>query len=304
MKISYVWSNTFSTMVAVAGFLILRGIALAEEQAEHTAELFSRPVLIGASVSAGFTKSELFGGKMTAAYQLKHYLDAAILIEHEPTEAFGGALFFMSPEKTGGTCVEKALAKNPTIVIAIDFLFWFCYGEGMTPEQRVALFEKGLTLLEKIDTPMVVVGDLPYADAAVDKMLSKGQLPPQVIVDQCNRRLREWSTTRKNVAVLDLSDFMAAAIANRSLKVRDHVWAAGSSRALLQDDLLHPTHHGCVALTALAVDAVLKSSPAVSPDCACWDLQKVYSVGVASAQSEFAAKASPSKQPGANAKSE
>jgi hypothetical protein len=290
MKISHLW---FSTLVA--GFLILRGLALAEEQAEHTAGLFSRPVLIGASVSAGFTKSELFGGKKTAAYQLKHYLDAAILSDHEPTEAFGGALFFMSPEKTGGTCVEKALAKNPTLVVAIDFLFWCCYGEGMTPEQRVAMFEKRLTLLEKLDAPMVV-GDLPYAAAAVDRMLSKEQLPPREIVDQCNKRLREWSTARKNVAVLDLSGFMAAAVANRSLKVRDHVWAEGSSRALLQGDLLHPSHHGCVALAALVLEAVLKSSPAVSPDCACWDLQKVYTVALASAQSEFAAQPKQPKQ--------
>ena len=293
MKNSHLWFSRFSTLVA--GFLILRGIASAEEQAEIAAELLSRPILIGASVSAGFTKSELFGGKKTTAYQLKHYLDAAILSDHEPTEAFGGALFFMSPEKTGGICVEKALAKNPTLVVAIDFLFWFCYGEGMTPEQRVAMFDKGLTLLEKMDAPMVV-GDLPYTEAAVDKMLSKEQLPPREIVDQCNKRLREWSTARKNVAVLDLSGFMAAAVANRSLKVRDHTWAEGSSRALLQDDLLHPSHHGCVALTALVLDAALKTSPTVSPDCACWDLQKVYAVALASARSELAAKSAPPTQ--------
>ncbi|MEZ5324104.1 MAG: hypothetical protein R3F19_03470 [Verrucomicrobiales bacterium] len=280
-------------MAGILPWMILLSPAVAGK-----GELFSRPVLIGASVSAGFTESELFGGEKTAGYQLKHYFDAAILSEHAPTETFGGAFFFMSPEKTGATCIEKALAAKPSLVVAIDFLFWFCYGEGMTPEQRLTKFEEGLKLLEKIDAPMVV-GDIPYASAAVDKMLSKEQLPPKEIVEQCNKRIREWGGNREAVAVVSLSDFMEAAVANQALNVREHIWAEGSTRALLQGDLLHPSHHGCVGLTAFVLDAALTCSPAVQSDCVCWDLQKIYTEGLASARAAFASKAAPKNEPAA-----
>jgi hypothetical protein len=35
-------------------------------------------------------------------------------------------------------------------VIALDALFWFCYGEGLTEAQRIARFEEGINLLAPI----------------------------------------------------------------------------------------------------------------------------------------------------------
>lgn len=250
--------------------------------AQESSVLLRRPVLIGASVSGGFTQSEILGGPKTPGYRLKHYMDAAILGQHESTEAFGGPYFFMNPEKNGTACVEKALATKPSLIVAIDFLFWFCYGEGLTDEKRLEMFEKGLALLEKFEVPMVV-GDLPNAEAAVDKMLSRSQMPAVETIDKCNVRLREWAKDRKQVSVLPLSNFMATTVANQPLKVRDHQWPAGSTRALLQGDLLHPSHHGCVGLTVFALDAALGLDAAVPSDTICWDLQKIYKDALAAA---------------------
>ncbi|MGK0185544.1 MAG: hypothetical protein ACI9R3_001322 [Verrucomicrobiales bacterium] len=270
--------NRFACAILAFGWLV---VSAGDVVGQELSLFFRRPVLIGASVSGGFTQSEMLGGPKTAGYRLKHYVDAAILGEHDSAEAFGGAYFFMNPEKNGTTCVEKALTHQPSLVIAVDFLFWFCYGDGLTDAQRLEMFEKGLLLLEKFEVPMVV-GNLPNAEAAVDKMLSKSQMPTLEVIDKCNARLLEWAKNRKAVAVLPLSDFMAATVANKPLQVRDHHWPGGSSRALLQPDFLHPSHHGCVGLTMFVLDAAVRLDPGISSEI-CWDLQKVYTDGLAAA---------------------
>ena len=237
--------------------------------------LLNKVVLVGASVSAGFTQSELFGGPETAGYRLKHYFDAAILDEHQPTEAFGSTFFFMNPEKSATELITKAQAAEPSLLVAVDFLFWFCYGEGLTAEQRLEMFEKGLKMLEKVDGPLVV-GDIPYAASAVDRILSKGQLPPKEIVDFCNARLKAWASRRDQTAIVPLSSFLEAAMADKPLAVQSQQWAEGTTRALLQDDHLHPSHHGCVGLTFFVLDAAIKANTSVSPECICWDLKKVH----------------------------
>jgi len=65
--------------------------------------------------------------------------------------------------------VRRALEAEPTAVLAVDFLFWFAYGEK--PESRRAEdLEGALKLLEKFDVP-VVVGTLPNMKESVGKML-------------------------------------------------------------------------------------------------------------------------------------
>src|SRR5262245_933464 len=109
---------------------------------------WSRTVMIGASAPAGFIESEPFGGPTTSRLRLDPYLDAALVGAHEPVRNFASAMFFMQPEQQGQSQSERALQSNPSFLVALDFLFWFCYGDGSTDKERLARFEQGLKLLE------------------------------------------------------------------------------------------------------------------------------------------------------------
>src|SRR5712691_4205822 len=91
---------------------------------------WGRIVMVGASAAAGFTESEPLGGPKTEQYRLSRYLDAALLVAHEPVQNLANAMFFIQPEAAGRYQIDQALKARPTLVVAIDFLFWYCYGEG------------------------------------------------------------------------------------------------------------------------------------------------------------------------------
>src|SRR3989442_23267 len=121
---------------------------------------WGRIVMVGASASAGFTESEPLGGPKTLRYRLSGYLDAALLVAHEPVQNLANAMFFIQPEAAGRYQIDQAIKASPTLVVGIDFLFWFCYGEGPTDKDRLQRFEKGLKLLETVLCPLVL-GDIP-----------------------------------------------------------------------------------------------------------------------------------------------
>src|SRR5450756_1706416 len=118
-----------------------------------------RVVVIGASASGGFVLSEPFGGTNTTNCKLHYYLDAAIATPHAPVKNFGSAMFFLSPDAMAVQEVEAATNMHPTLVVAVDFLFWFCYGDQDSDAARARHFEYGLKLLEQIPCP-VIVGDI------------------------------------------------------------------------------------------------------------------------------------------------
>ena len=247
--------------------------------------------MVGASVSAGFTESELFGGPRTPQYRLSRYVDAALLMPHEPVQNVGNAMFFMAPEEAGRRQIEQAIKTGPTMVVGIDFLFWFCYGNVPTNEDRLQRFEKGLKLLENIQCPLVL-GDIPDASGAANGILSEDEIPSALVMSAANRRLKEWAATHPRVVVLDLSGFMRATMANQPLTIHGHTWPEGESRALLQDDKLHPSHSGCAALALAILDAGLSKQPGFSADKVCWNPEEVLRLGLSQRATN-----NPAKQP-------
>src|SRR5206468_5186511 len=101
---------------------------------------WERIVMVGASASAGFTASEPLGGPTTPLYRLSRYLDAALLVPHEPVRNLANAMFFIKSEDAGRNQIEEALQQQPSLVIGLDFLFWFCYGDGPTDDERLKRF--------------------------------------------------------------------------------------------------------------------------------------------------------------------
>lgn len=280
MHLIYRARKTFTFAVAISiQLLAINWRPCATAETATTKSPWQRIVIVGASVSAGFTESELFGGPKTAQYRLNHYVDAALSVPHEPVQNLASTMFFMQPEQLGRQQVEKAIKAKPTLVLGVDFLFWFCYGEADSESERVQIFETGLKLLEAFQCPLLL-GDIPDASHAVTTgMLTAEQLPSIKTMSAANRRLKEWAATRKQVVVLGVSDFMRNAMANQALTVHGQTWRSGKTRAFLQSDSLHTSARGCAALTLVIFDALPPTRTARGASNVRWDIDEVFRRG-------------------------
>ncbi len=266
-----------ATVFAITALILFVAIATAETPAMNSP--FNRIAMIGASVSAGFTESELFGGPKTAQYRLHHYLNAALLSPHEPVTNLAHAMFFLAPEAETQRQIERVAKLKPTLVTAVDFLFWFCYGD-FSEIERLEEFEKGLKFLESVQCPLIV-GNIPDASAAIKTgMLRAEQVPTAKTISAANQRLKEWAKKRPQVAILSISDFLHNALANQPLTVHKLTIPQGKTRALLQNDLLHTTSRGCAALAL----AILDAAPSTNPKEVRWNFDEVFNRGYYSSQ--------------------
>ena len=236
---------------------------------------WGRIVMVGASATAGFTEREPLGGTNTPQYRLSRYLDAALLVPHEPVRNLGDRLFFFNPEMAGRYQIDAALEARPTLLVGIDFLFWFCYGEGPADKDRLQRFEKGLKLLEAVQCPLVL-GDIPDASGASNDMLPADQIPSVEAMSAANRRLKEWAAIHKQVVIVSLSGFMRAAMADRALTVHGYTLPAAKTSVLLQSDKLHPSPPGCAVLALAILDAFQSTQPAHAAREVRWDPKEVF----------------------------
>lgn len=274
------FKTKFSTLTATAftAFVVLfRFAAMAEESP------WQRVVVIGASASSGFVLSEPFGGTNTARCRLNRYLNAAITAPHAPVKNLSSALLFLNPEGFAPMQVEAATNNHPTLVIAVDFLFWFCYGEGATDAERAARFEEGLKLLEQIPCPLVV-GDIPDASSATNTgIISAAQVPSEAARRAANQRLREWAAAHPKVAVMPLAEFMRATKANSAIKIHGQTVPTGKTRALLQRDQLHPNPQGTAVLALGILDVLTLKAPVFPAKDIRWNQDEVFRIGLQSA---------------------
>jgi len=239
----------------IALFLALAPICLppqAPQAAAPRRDPLERVVVVGASLSAGFGAEHTFVEALQASLRL--HPDRPIL-------GLGDVLFFTSPKAAGSKQVEAALDANPSLVVAIDFLFWFGYGtQGargapITEEaQRLELLEVGLGLLEDFECPLVI-GDFPDMSAAVGTMLVQAQVPTPSTLPLLSRRVREWAAARPATVVLPLSELVAKLGKGGEVQIGRHTFHADTP--LLQADHLHPTLAGLVSMAQLACDELV-----------------------------------------------
>ena len=145
--------------------LLASCLLLAAQDASAATEIPTPPVLerivvAGASVSGGFGLHRDVGGPLTFG----QVLDAAITAPHGVVANRADLLFSRAPDGVGRLMMDSVIAARPTLVVAIDFLFWFGYGD-LPEEKRLARLERGFALLEELECP-VVVTDLPDMSAA------------------------------------------------------------------------------------------------------------------------------------------
>jgi len=241
---------------------------------------WARVIVIGASASGGFVISEPFGGTNTDKCKLHRYLDAAITAA--PIKNLGTSLFFLNPDGLADQQIEVATNNHPTLVVAVDFLFWFCYGDGDTDTERAQHFETGLKQLERIPCPLVI-GDIPDASSATNTgIISASQVPSEAARRAANERLRQWAKSR-HVTVVPLAEFMHEVKANESVNLHNGTLPAGKTRSLMQADGLHPTPQGAAVLSLGILDALVKSQKKFHATDVNWNPKEVFQKGVVAA---------------------
>jgi hypothetical protein len=231
--------------------------------------LWDRAHVIGASASAGFGVRPPLPADHPGRLQpvtLASIADAARAGAGTVTGDATG-LFFLSPSSNGGREVDGTLAAQPrpTIVIGVDFLFWFTYGAGdgdgraiRDEKQRLAHLEAGLALADRIAKAgmPLVIGDIPDMSPAVGKMLSKAQMPALETIARANERIRTWAAERPRVAVVPLARLVAELRSGKPFEAGRRTWSEAADGALIQRDQLHPTFVGSLALLACIEQAV------------------------------------------------
>ena len=229
----------------------------AEEAAESP---WQRIVVIGASASAGFNTAREAGKTANIA----RIIEAMLKVEHDKVVNVSSGFFFMNPRWMGTQSVRRAVQAKATLVVAIDFLFWFGYGPK-SESRRLEDLDAGLQYLSEIKCP-ILLSRIPDMRASVGKMLSARQVPDPATLQKLNSRIDAWAAARKNVVMVPMAEFVDDLRAGKGVKVSDINYPPGSIRKLLQRDELHPTLEGLSAVTALSFIKFSESNRAVSVD--------------------------------------
>lgn len=241
---------------------------------------WQRVVVIGASASSGFVLSEPFGGTNTDQCRLSRYLDAALNAPHEPLKNYATAALFLSPAGIASQEVAAATNSRPTLVVAVDFLFWFCYGQAEDDAERAERFEYGLKQLDQFHCP-IIVGDIPDAARATNSgIISAAQVPSEKARRAANQRVRAWAKTRPDVTVVSLADIMKSAVANQAIKGSRFLVPAGKTAALIQPDQLHPSPRGAALLALKILDEFTLRHPKIPADEVKWNCDAVFRDGI------------------------
>lgn len=239
--------------------------------------LTARVAVLGASVSGGWDLARTYRAKI----DFSHVLRAGLASEDAQARAFADTWLFSAPLRIAAPLVEAARAYKPTLVVALDFPFWFGYGAPLTEEERIELLDKGLALLENFEVP-VVVGDFPDMRAATSAvshlgipMLREPQVPTPQTLARLNARMAEWTAARKNRVLVSMDAFHRALTSGGEVTVRGNRWQGADLGKLLLEDQLHPSVEGQIALGLSIFDALVRAELGLAGDEIVWDAKGV-----------------------------
>ena len=250
--------------------MVLTGTVYAQgesvEQDTDTPLPIERVAVVGASASAGFgivvmkeTPIGRIPGSWTLARTLRTASENSIVVSD-----LGTSTFFLSPQKTGKSLVNRAIRSKPDLIVAIDFLFWFCYGnQGANGQRmrdltgRMEMLEIGLALLDTYDGP-IFVGDLPDMSGSIGRMLSRSMVPMPDELEALNARIHEWAGNRPRVRVFPLSMVMKKLKKGEGFAIGEYEWDEDLLARVLQRDQLHPSLDGQIALIQVLESLILE----------------------------------------------
>jgi len=271
--------SVFSTLVAALSVVLLSGNLVHASQDAAPAEAAPAPLrvaVIGASASAGFGcvyREKREDGEYAASFRLIDMVRLACPELALVTSDMSSGFFFMAPVRNGSKAAARAREFKPDCVVALDFLFWYCYGDD-APEggalkdesQRLAKLELGLKELEAFTVPLLV-GDIPNMQRAVGRMLSPAQMPAAETLAKANARLAEWAKARANVRILPLAAMQESLSTANAITVGDKRLVGTKEAPLLQRDELHPSPQGLAGLACVVAEAMKDELKERAGDC-------------------------------------
>ena len=236
--------------LAAVTSLALAGLAVADPPPRVT-----RISAVGASVTLGYG----------TPVELVDVLGATLVKAPEASEGHASELFFTSPAQYAQALLDDALEGEPQVLFALDYLFWFGYGAGdseglplPSEEARLDLLEEGLEYLEAVECTLVL-GDFPDMSPAVGRMLYAEQVPEPETLVRLNERLRAWADERERTLVVPLFELAARVRSGESFELGRRSFTAERAAGFMQEDQLHPTREGLVALAQISVDALIEA---------------------------------------------
>ena len=234
-----------------------------------------RVAVIGASVTWGYGAHIPFHADGYIHRELVDFgdvLEASLSDEHDITLHDANMAFFNSPVIIGRRLARNAREIDPTMVLALDYLFWYGYGSNGvdgTPhddsESRLQLLEVGLSHLGDFECP-VFVFDFPDMSPAIGRVLRKSQVPPPGELATLNARLHEWAGERDNVHVLEVSTLTDQMRKDEGFAIGDLSYPPGSRNRLMQQDELHPTADGDIALAQFVLRSMDAAMAGINED--------------------------------------
>jgi len=201
--------------------------------------LWTRPVIIGASLSDGFHHSEIghiFKKPKSDRLSLEKYFEKAILAPHGKITNFGSSALFLAVD---------ASAKNQ---INRD--------------------------LDQFRCP-IALGDIPDCRQLLGGILDKKQYERTDSIKKVNSRIKEWAAQKPNVTLIPIASFFETVSQNKKITLLGKTIKAGKTyKTLLQQDGLHPTERGSAAITLLLLET-LHASKHLSKADVLWDMEEI-----------------------------
>lgn len=269
----------------------------APAEAEAPTGLLSSIAVIGASVSCGAGNAKELAVRRDVP--LGVFLQGILTDDQARASKFldlGDTFFFMNPDVTANVQVSEALEFEPTLVVALDFLFWFAYGETSKKSPRRSQgLERGLEILGRVEGPMVV-GDLPDIDHALQGVGPLGgpivhplMFPSTKERLAMNQRIAAWAKDRGNVTMVPLDGLITKMIRRTPVELRGNAWTVEKLAEALQRDRLHPTVKGSVWTALHVADAIARLDPSIETRFQ-WDVKRAQKRVMAATETDREAK--------------
>ncbi len=234
-----------------------------------THPVLGRPVLLGASVTAGAGAAVVSG---EAREQTMLSVDAGVAYAavvtapHATPLDFGDNGVMADPTAALREQAYTAAAQHPTLVIAIDWLFWplhQSFSSSLPADElaamRLAAVDAALKELECFDCP-VVVGDVPNMTRAAGGLLRDDRDPSDAVRAQANARIRSWASVKPNRCVLAVSMLAECIHEDKGFEIAGLRYEAGEGARLVQQDGLHATAEGLAVLVSAAIAQLEQAS--------------------------------------------
>ncbi len=242
--------------------------------------VLGRPALLGASVTSGAgaavspgvpfdsipTDRLVRGERSTGTTAPALAVDAAVAFSavvtapHETPLNLGDGGVFLDSDMALRDQAKAAAAWHPSVVIAVDWLFWPVH-QAISLElpaeeraaRRLASVDAALADLDAFSCP-IVIGDVPEMRRAVGGLLRAEHDPGAAVRAQANERLAAWASARPNRFVLAVSALANAVNEGAPIEVAGFTYGPGEAMRLVQRDGLHATPEGLAVLMAAAFD--------------------------------------------------